>query len=635
MTASVSNDNAEPVRLSQSQIDEIVSENIRRNRMLDIAPYDPLLGNPADKFRSEYFSKFHGQTHYLPVSMIADPEFERALDKDAYDRLRIRHDFEYWAARCVKIRHKLTRERVPFRLNAPQRRVLDLLESDRRADRPIRVVMLKARQWGGSTLIQMYFAWIQICLRKDWNSLICAHVKDTSQAIRAMYADMLADYPMELWEEEEAPRFRPWQKSANTNEVAGRGCKVTVSSSYGQDAARGLDFSMAHLSEVAFWIDSDRLSPEDFVRTVGGSITLQPLTVMVMESTANGIGNFFHSQWLLAESGRSSYRAVFVPWYEIEIYRCGCPDPRLLIENWTDYERRLWQQGRTLEMIQWYHDKRGELPSDAAMFAEYPTTPAEAFINSGSNVFSSEDVERMRACCREPLEIERRTASRALRPLLDTPAGDGELKIWTAPPAPEVHTVRHRYVAVVDVGGRWRHADYSVIAVFDRLAPRADRRPELVAQWRGHCDHDLLARYAETVARAYGDALLIIESNSLESGASADSSLYILEELNQRYNNLYVRMPRDNAEGDQWSCKVGFHTNRATKGAAITALIAALRDEAYIERDARALDEMAVYEQRPGGSFGARRGYHDDLLMTRAIALYVIPTLPTLPAFPR
>lgn len=51
-------------------------------------------------------------------------------------RLRLRHDFEYWAASCVTIRHKTTGRRVPFVLNAPQRRVASLLEDDRRAARP-------------------------------------------------------------------------------------------------------------------------------------------------------------------------------------------------------------------------------------------------------------------------------------------------------------------------------------------------------------------------------------------------------------------------------------------------------------------------------------------------------------------
>ena len=56
----------------------------------------------------------------------------------------------------------------------------------------------------------------------------------------------------------------------------------------------------------------------------------------------------------------------------------------------------------------------------------------------------------------------------------------------------------------------------------------------------------------------------------------------------------------------------------------VNTLIASVRDRSYIERDNRACDELATYEQRPNGSFGAKTGYHDDLLMTRAIALHII-----------
>ena len=48
-------------------------------------------------------------------------------------------------------------------------------------------------------LIQIYFAWIQIIHRRNWNSLICAHVKDTAATIRGMYTKLLARYPEEYW----------------------------------------------------------------------------------------------------------------------------------------------------------------------------------------------------------------------------------------------------------------------------------------------------------------------------------------------------------------------------------------------------------------------------------------------------
>lgn len=603
-------------------IEEILKENERRRAKWNVgAEYDPIAGDPTDSNRRPMRMSWSLSDVYLPESMIEDETFRRSMPKNEYEMLRCRHDFEFWAARCVKIRHKNTGEITSFVLNAPQRRVARLLEADRREERPIRLVMLKARQWGGSTLVQMYFAWIQILHRRNWNSLICAQVSTTAAAIRAMYRRMLDEYPQELWDEEDAPALRPWQRQVSTLEIAGRDSRVSISSSFSPDAVRGLDFSMAHLSEVAFWKDSELLSPEDFARNVCSGVPMVPCSMIVMESTANGVGNYFHSQWVAAESGRSSYRAVFVPWYEIDIYRSECDDPAKLISELTPYEKGLWERGLTLEMIQWYHNKCAESPSPRAMMTEFPTDAVEAFVMTGRGVFSAADIEKMRGQCTQPVDVDAQDDMGLI-----LPAGDGVMKVWSRPRSGRA--VDGRYVVSVDVGGRSINSDYSVVSVFDRYGGSPQQpKPEVVAQWRGHCDHDLLARLSAQIGRAYGNALLVIESNTLES-ANAGASQYILEELNHSYPNLYVRTILDAAEGYDMVSRVGFHTNRLTKDAMITAMIGLVRSGGYIERDADALAELAAYEQKQNGSFGARKGCHDDILMSRAIGLYVMLSMP-------
>lgn len=617
------------MNISAKQIEKIIAENARRVDASRQPAYDPLTGNPSDPNRVGMMLTVAGGKVFIPRQMVDDPAFRRISGPADYKALRMRYDFEFWAAACVRIRHKMSGQTVPFVLNAPQRRVAAMLEADRLAGRPLRLIMLKARQWGGSTLIQMYFAWIQIVLQRNWNSLICAHVKDTSATIRGMYDSMLANYPEELWMEDEKPRLACWQRSANTLEIAGRGGRITISSSFGQDSARGLDFSMVHMSEVAFWKATDSKSPEDFVRTVCGSVPMVPLSAIVMESTANGVGNYFHSQWLRSEQGRTSYRPVFVAWHDIELYTLHCPDPEAFISRWGSYERGLWDSGLTLDRIYWWSCKRGEFPSDEGMFAEYPTTAEEAFKYSGHNVFDAVDVERLRPDCADPIRLSVDDCPAYCSEILDTPPGDGELKVWQLPPrgcgADDMPS--DRFVVAVDVGGRWRHADYSVIAVMDRCPEGSDRDgPAVVAQWRGHCDHDLLARYAEVLARAYGHALLVIESNTLESSGEGHSQ-FIIEDLNTRYDNLYVRHSRDRTDGGYAEKRIGFHTNRSTKAAIIANMVAAVRRGSYIERDHEALNEMQAYELTDSGGYAARPGYHDDILMTRAIALYVVSSM--------
>ena len=309
----------------------ILAEDARRREARAAAEggYDPVEGRGCCGPRELVDTPVEGLPRaFVPRAMTADPSYGSVRhDTAGWRRLRCRHDFEYWCAACVCIKHKTLGHDVPFVLNAPQRRVAAMLEADRRAGRPMRMIMLKARQWGGSTLVQMYMAWIQSCVRRNWHSLICAHVKDTAASIRGMYTKMLAAYPSELWDGDEPPRFRPFERSINVREIAGRGCRVTIGSAENQEAVRGADYSMAHLSETAFWPATPRNSPADFIRAVCGAIALIPDSLIVMESTANGVGSYFHSEWLRCKAGDGDKHAVFVAWHEIEIYRLQPPDP--------------------------------------------------------------------------------------------------------------------------------------------------------------------------------------------------------------------------------------------------------------------------------------------------------------------
>lgn len=294
-------------------------------------------------------------------------------------------NFEAWCADCVRITDKMTGASVPFRLNAPQRRVAEIMEGQRKAGKPIRIIMLKARQWGGSTLTQVYMAWMQLVRHKGWNSLICSHVKDASANIRGMYSHLLRSYPEELRGGETDPKrwvFTPYEKSSNIGYIPARDCRVAVTSAYAPDAVRGASFQMAHLSEVAFWGDGDNEVAERIVRTVGGSVPMAADTIVVMESTADGTDNYFYREWERAVRGESDKTAVFVPWYEIEIYTLQLSEEerRNYPATFDDYELALLhKKGLDVAQVAWYHCKRKEYSSHEQMMAEYPSTPAEAF----------------------------------------------------------------------------------------------------------------------------------------------------------------------------------------------------------------------------------------------------------------
>ena len=68
------------------------------------------------------------------------------------------------------------------------------------------------------------------------------------------------------------------------------------------------------------WKETDGKKPEDIVRSACSGILLRPYTMIVYESTPNGVGNFFHKEYLAAKKGLSQFEAMFVAWFEIEQY---------------------------------------------------------------------------------------------------------------------------------------------------------------------------------------------------------------------------------------------------------------------------------------------------------------------------
>lgn len=598
--------------MKTNSFEEILVENERRKAALDGDHYDPLTGVGCWGDRVEV-----GGCR-VPKAVVDENPLYAMMPLQQQERLRIVEDFEFWCARCVTIRDKLSGLSIPFVLNRPQRRLLAVMEGQRTAGKPVRVILLKARQWGGSTLVQMYLAWMQMVRHKGWNSLICGHLHATSKSIKRMYNLMLRHYPRELLDDGEALRFSKLEGQPNVQQIEARECLVITGSSRSEDAVRGYDISLAHLSEVAFWKDSAMHSPDDVVRSVCGSVALKPETVIVLESTANGVGDYFHDEWLRANMDCSDKEPVFVPWHEIGIYRQQVDDAQALWEQMDDYERTLWKDGCTLEQIAWYHAKRREYRTPELMMAEYPSSASEAFATSGHHVFGREELDELeKTCPLVPLAVGEMVADgmsgeKAKQNVRFCKTGNGLLKIWEMPVTQSPQSVK--YMVVVDVGGRSQGSDYSVIAVW--CVPSPGGLPSIVAQWRGHIDHDELAIKAMQIAVFYNKALLVIESNTLTNEAArAGESDYILEKLSHLYGKVYQRS----------KAKLGFHTNVKTKSKSIAELIGAVRNGEYIERDIEAVNEMRCYEDH-NGRYAAQQGKHDDILMTRAIGLYLMKT---------
>lgn len=668
-------------------IRQIIAENDRRNNII-FAKFNPITGQGSigDRVRVE-IEDFPIPVQWLPRPMLAVPLVKSLIQAKSIDafilsafgvdptncgreqvisqfvRLRCRFDFPFWAATFVYIKNKNVEgdPEVLFRLSYPQRLFVEALEEARLAGKPIRIVLLKARQWGGSTTSQLYMAWLQLCHKQGLNSLIIAHQGTASDEIKDMFDRMIKAYPLDmLYRLGEAyapnePKMVGVGKSGSIFRVPQRNCKVKLGTAERPDSCRGGDYALVHLSEVGLWKATEGKKPEDIVRSACSGVLNKPFTMIVYESTANCLGNFFHKEYEAARDGITQFKALFISWFQIDWNRTpfASDDERLHFAR-TLYQNRdnanaatdrvepgrylwwLWQKGATLEAINWYVIERTKHQQHGSMAAECPSDDIEAFVNSGAAVFDKYLVEKLRPDCCPPRFVGDVYAKAdegpdALTDLQFRQDARGQLWVWSHPdpydPA-DREDIINRYLTVVDIGGRSSKADWSVIVVFDRLFMIDGGKPAVVAQWYGHIDIDLLAWKAAQIAAYYSDSLLVIESNTLETHDRArqvdgDQSQYILYQLADIYPNLYARRQSPDEIRQGLPRRYGFHTNIATKPMIISTLIKVIRQSLYQERDERCLNELLTYERKQNGAFGAIDGKHDDLLMTRAIGLHI------------
>ncbi len=657
---------------------EIVKENNRRNAVIR-TKFNPITGEGSVGKRVKLeIEDFSLPVQYTPEPMMRVPlvrqlaeagsisqflkdigaevtEEERQKVIEQFVRIRCRHDFAFWAALYVFIKQKGGGDDIHFRLNRPQRKLVERLERRRLQGKPIRLVLLKARQWGGSTCIQIYMAWLQLMHKVGLNSLIVGHVKDASNEVKDMFDRMIKAYPIEmlyqLGEEynEREPKLVGVGNSGNIHRIPQRNCKIKIGTAEKPDSARGGDYNLVHCTEVGLWKKTDGKTPEQIVRSACSGILLKPYTMIVYESTANGTGNFFHKEYLAAKNGKSQFEAMFVAWYEIEQYTLpfASEDERADFAVWLYNNRNnptpasdreepgtylwwLWEQGATLEAINWYIQERSKYSSHGEMASEYPSNDIEAFTFSGRRVFANEDVEQFRRDCRPPKyigEIYGRAdeGEEALENLRFRKEEGGRFFMWQDVENDEDEEVVDRYLVIVDVcKGHTEKADFADILVLDRLYMMDAQPPSVVAEWHGHIDMDKLAWKAAQVAAYYNNALLVIESNTLETNNTKGEAEYILTLIHDVYGDqLYARKQSAEDIREGAPRKYGYHTNPLTKKVVIHNLKTMVREHLYIEREEACLDEYLTYIENEKGAFEAMEGYHDDRLMTRAIGLQV------------
>lgn len=689
---------------TEEHIKALVAENKKRRERMDPALYDPITGVGCccqdDRVRvrvSDFLTDVEEMLiprkclEYQLWHMVAEfgsirDVLTKCMGKTYTKRLHQQAVMELYKTRCKedpefalylvdKIEDKATGEMIPFRLNYPQRKLMEIFERQRRKKKAIRVVVLKARQWGGSTLTQLYMKWMQDFRHDGWNSVIIAQVKGASKKIKAMYrkaVDLQPGWTLDLPGKQLV--LQPFENSQDdfivtVGKKPVRRSTLTVASFDTFDNVRGSNFHMAHYSEVAYWKKTTEHDPEGVISSIHGGIKNIEDNIEVYESTGRGASGFFYDKCQMARDpeNNDANQFLFIPFFDIELNQEKVTDQRefatWLWENrdssacpvgWREDGKffwRMWTLGATFEAINWYRIERNNYKSHAFMATEAPIDENEAFRSSGNLVFNPYSIDELESECRKEPKYranvnvkgaaERTDASfRQKETMLKSSTVDlvssadaAEMKIWQLPNN-HILKVRNRYLVAVDIGGASKTSDYTVMTVIDRLGmiPGMSGRLAVVARWRAHCRHDILAWKAAALAHYYSDALLVIESNTADrerrANTEGDHFGTIIEEIAQFYPNLYMRPAPPDRVSEQLTGTYGFQTNKLTKQWIIDNLTAFLDDRLWEEPDKDMCRELRTYERKDDGTMGNIEGSnnHDDVLISTAIGLWIATT---------
>lgn len=563
------------------------------------------------------------------------------LEKELWQRCK--EDPAFFFRHVLKIKTKDGRL-VNFEPNAEQMFIINLVTALRSLDLPVRIIILKPRQIGISTAVQAlgYHAAMFWPYR---HTKVVAHDLDSTEHLFSM---------SKLFHSRSYPKFRPRTDATNRKEllfsppIMGRLSLATA----GRDSiGHGETIQFGHLSEVSRWPN-----PGEVVTGIFQAVPRGKGSVVIMESTANGLGNYFQQQYeqhknqkeqLLkdlwsadgpAEMAKAiknfphtlGYIPVFFPWHKFPEYEATLTgiEEKYLSESLTPAEQKLMGQGLKLGHVKFRREKMAEFAaSDEAIrpedkFAEqYPMTDDEAFITSGIAVF---DPLRLRAMKESPVlfrgeltEAEKfdyqecrdaHTRRGRFKPPLQEDR-HGRLVVWEFPGKND------QYAVAADPAGSRPENDFSVITVFNKRTYRQ------AAQWRGYIDADILGRFAVQLAGWYNEAVCAIEANNM-----GISSVVAMRET--LYHRPYIRGSQNyrtvqDAPTHEW----GWLTTSQTKPMIVAGTGRLIR-EGGCHFNSRVLVREALAFQKEGNKYSAPEGGHDDCVLAAAICLQIIAEYP-------
>jgi len=255
----------------------------------------------------------------------------------------------------------------------PQQRVIDLQTSEK-------TYVCEGLVSHNSTYVEGRFYWLT-SHRFGVRAFILAHEEDATRNLFEMAKRYHEHCPSVV---------RPDTSASNAKELVfsdlDSGYRLGTAGNKG--VGRSSTIQYLHCSEVGYYKNARELAM-GIMQAVPGCAD----TELFLESTANGIGNYFFEQWQMAEAGMSDFIPIFVPWFwQPEYFRSVPMDFKP-----TEEEAELKEfYTLTNEQIMWRRLKIVDLSvgdaDGAKLFrVEYPNTPVEAFSETGEDSYIHPD----------------------------------------------------------------------------------------------------------------------------------------------------------------------------------------------------------------------------------------------------
>ena len=533
-------------------------------------------------------------------------------DPEGLEKIQvILDDFEAFCFEYLRIKTKKG-DIVPLTLNEAQKKLARTIFDQILQGKPVRIIILKARQMGFSTTTEAIIYYLS-SLQEAKNAFIVAQDHSASENLYDMFRlfnEMAPDIIKPMRKKNNARRLtfeNPSKKDAEVRREPGLKSKITVQSAENRVLARSETIHYLHISELAFWPESRK---KKHLTSLFAAFSKEPGTVGVIESTANGI-DMFKEMWDSAIAKKSDYIPLFFAWFEMPDYRMPVPEDFKLTKTEIELKQLFPIDDEQLEWRR--YTIRNDFEGDEKTFRqEYPCTPEEAFLITGRTVFNQDKLDAMTHHTRKGVKYS----------VIIPPAVEGQGYHWTQVKFEEDERGEleifndfdpdREYCIGGDVSEGLEGGDASAAYIIDA------ETGEDAAVLHGQMDLDIYAKQLDFVGRMYGGAHLGVETNNV--GHSVINTL-----LNVTfYPNMYHH-DSYNSEAGKNENKPGWPTTTVTRPILVDALVEGIREGAWRINDANLIMEMKTFVKNRAGKpqamgKGTLGGCKDDRVLGYGIA---------------